>query len=74
MASPLGEVAAGVPGAFTWENGAGIYPHYHQSTDLPANMLRARELAGGILKMDAAVIAGLAGASEAAMFKDGFEG
>jgi len=67
-------LAAGVPGAFTWENGAGIYPHYHQSTDLPANMLRARELAGGILKMDAAVIAGLAGAGEAAMFKDGFEG
>jgi hypothetical protein len=64
-------LAAGIPGAFTWENGASMYPHYHQSTDLPGNMLRARELAGGILKMDAAVIAGLAG--QGALFVDGFE-
>jgi hypothetical protein len=62
---------AGVPGAFTWENGASSYPHYHQATDLPGNMLRARELAGGILKMDAAVIAELAGPG--ALFVDGFE-
>jgi hypothetical protein len=64
-------LAAGVPGAFTWENGAGIYPHYHQATDVPANMLRARELAGGILKMDAAVLAELAGVGT--LLADGFE-
>lgn len=49
----------GIPAMFTWENGAGIYPHYHQSTDLPANMQRAQPLAAGILKMDAAVLADL---------------
>ncbi len=48
---------AGIPSVFTWENGAGIYPQYHQVGDLPENMLFARELAGGILKMDAAMLA-----------------
>ena len=61
---------AGVPAMFTWENGASIYPHYHRSTDVPANMTRARPLAGGILKMDAAVLAGAAGLTG---FADGFE-
>ncbi len=60
---------AGVPAMFTWENGASIYPHYHLATDIPANMTRARPLAGGILKMDAAVLAGQAGLIE---FADGF--
>lgn len=65
-------VSQGVPGAFTWENGAGgIYPQYHQSTDVPSAMQRSRELAGGILKMDAAVIAQVAG--QGALFRDGFE-
>jgi hypothetical protein len=63
---------AGVPAAFTWENGASIYPHYHQSTDVPANLLRARPLAHGILKMDAAVLADRAGLVPA-LFADGFE-
>ena len=66
-------LAAGVPAVFTWENGAnGYYPQYHQSTDLPANMTRARELAGGILKMDAAMLASVAGLSPP-LFADGFE-
>ncbi len=64
---------AGVPSAFTWENGAGIYPHYHESTDLPQNMTGARALAGGILKMDAAVIARLAGIYLDGYLADGFE-
>lgn len=64
-------ISLGVPGAFTWENGASIYPHYHKSTDLPANMLRARPLAHGILKMDAAVLAGLSGLLP--LFADGLE-
>jgi Zn-dependent M28 family amino/carboxypeptidase len=63
---------AGVPAVFTWENGASIYPHYHQSTDTPANMTRARELAGGILKMDAAMLATVAGLVPP-LFADGFE-
>lgn len=63
---------AGIPAVFAWENGAvGIYPDYHKSTDLPANMQRARPLAGGILKMSAAVIAQQAGLSS--LFADGFE-
>ncbi len=64
--------AAGVPSIFTWENGVGGYVHYHQSTDVPANMTRARELAGGILKMDAAMLAGVAGLPPP-LFADGFE-
>lgn len=65
-------LAAGVPAVFTWENGASIYPHYHQSTDIPANMTRARELAGGILKMDAAMLATVAGIVPR-IHEDGFE-
>jgi hypothetical protein len=62
---------AGVPAVFTWENGAAIYPHWHQVTDVPANMLRARELAAGILRMDAAMLAGLG--DVAGVFASGFE-
>jgi hypothetical protein len=47
---------AGVPAVVTWENGAGAYPHYHLASDIPANMVRARELAGGILKMNVAAL------------------
>lgn len=65
-------LAAGVPGAFTWENGAGIYPHYHRATDLPSNMSRGRELARGILKMDTAILAAEA-RLVARLFGDGFE-
>lgn len=65
-------LAAGVPAVFTWENGASIYAHYHQSTDIPANMTRARELGGAILKMDAAMLASVAGLAPP-LFADGFE-
>jgi hypothetical protein len=65
-------LAAGIPGAFTWENGAGIYPHYHRATDVPANLLRGRELARGILKMDIAILAAEAGLI-APLFANGFE-
>lgn len=60
---------AGIPSVFTWENGAGIYPDYHQVSDVPENMLFARELAGGILKMDAAMLGERAG-SLAVFFGD----
>jgi Zn-dependent M28 family amino/carboxypeptidase len=65
-------LAAGVPGAFTWENGAAIYPHYHRATDVPANLLRGRELARGILKMDTAILAAEAGLL-APLLANGFE-
>lgn len=63
---------AGVPGVFSWENGASIYPQYHRFDDTPENLLRARALAGGIMKMDVAILA------EEAMllpplFRDSFE-
>jgi len=64
-------LGAGVPSVFTWENGASIYPHYHRETDVPANMTNARALAGGILKMDAAMLAQKAGL--AGLFNNGFE-
>lgn len=67
-------IARGIPAVFTWENGAGIYPHYHQATDLPQNLLRPRQLAGGILRMDAAVLAGLVVLTEPPLFADSFEG
>ncbi|HRQ63424.1 MAG TPA: M28 family peptidase [Xanthomonadaceae bacterium] len=62
-------LAAGVPSVFTWENGAGIYPYWHHVDDVPANMQFARELASGILKMDAAMLAQRAG-SLAVFFGD----
>lgn len=62
---------AGVPAVFTWENGASVYPHYHRDTDVPANMTNAQALAGGILKMDAAMLAQKAGLL--VEFADGFE-
>lgn len=66
-------IERGIPAMFTWENGAGIYPHYHRATDLPQNMARAQALGGGILRMDAAVLAGLATLLPPVLFADGFE-
>jgi hypothetical protein len=64
----------GKPAMFTWENGAGIYPQYHAFDDLPANMQRARQLAGGILKLDTAVLSDLVGLIEPpVLFRNGFE-
>lgn len=60
-----------IPSMFTWENGASIYPHYHQSTDTPENLVRGPALASGVLKMDAAMIAILANVQT--IFDDGFE-
>lgn len=65
-------LSQGVPAVFTWENGAGIYPQYHQVGDVPAAMLRAEAVAGGILKMDTAVLVDQAIASD--LLSDNFEG
>lgn len=41
------------------------YPHYHRSTDTPANMgVNAQAMGGAILKTNAAVLAELSGASD----------
>lgn len=66
-------VRAGIPAVHTWENGASGYAAYHTVNDIPSAMTRPREMAGGILKMDAAVLYDLAQVVEAALFKDGFE-
>jgi Peptidase family M28 len=62
---------AGVPAIFTWEDGAAIYPQYHTELDTLSNMTNASNLAGGILRMDAAVIAGQAQLVN--LYADGFE-
>lgn len=64
---------AGVPTAVTWENGASSYPQYHQIGDVPAAMTGARLIAGGILRMNAAVLADYARVVRVEDFADGFE-
>ena len=61
-----------VPSLLTIENDYGSYPHYHKSTDLPANVTRAQEMGGGILKMNIAVLTDAAG-FERPILRDGFE-
>ena len=48
------------------------YQHYHKTTDVPANITRAQEMGGGILKMNIAVLTEAAGFSRA-LFVDSFE-
>jgi hypothetical protein len=64
---------ASIPAVHTWENGASGYAAYHTVNDIPSAMTRPREMAGGILKMDAAVLADLAQLIDSSLFKDGFE-
>ncbi len=50
-----------------------IYPHYHESTDIPVNIgPNAEAMGGAILKTNVAVLADLAGASDG-IFGNGFE-
>jgi hypothetical protein len=62
-----------VPGLLTIENDWFQYPHYHRSTDVPANMTNAEAMAGPILRMNAAAVASWAGLAEAPLFGSGFE-
>jgi hypothetical protein len=64
-------IVNGVPGIFTWQDGAAIYPQYHTAQDTFANMSNAEGLAQGVMRMDAAVIAQQAGLLSD--FSDGFE-
>lgn len=63
----------GVPALLTIENDWFQYPHYHRSTDVPANMTNAEAMAGPILRMNAAAVASWAGLVEAPLFGSGFE-
>lgn len=67
----------GVPSLLTIENDYSPsmpfgYQHYHRTTDVPANLTRAQEMGGGILKMNIAVLAD-AGGFETPVLRDGFE-
>jgi hypothetical protein len=68
---------AGLRTALAIENDWNSYPHYHRTTDTPANLgPHALSMGGAILKTNAAVIAdlgGLAPVLPTELFRDGFE-
>ena len=68
---------AGARAVLAIENDWDVYPHYHRSTDTPANMgPNALAMGAAILKTNVAVVAEIAGLASAAapLFADGFEG
>jgi hypothetical protein len=66
-------IDADLRAALAIENDWDIYPHYHESTDVPANLgPHARAMGAAILKTNAAVIADLGGVAPV-VFGDGFE-
>ncbi len=70
-------INAGVRTALAIENDWNDYPHYHRSTDTPANIgPNVQPMGAAILKTNAAVIAEIAGLDHAAdpVFASGFEG
>ena len=70
-------INAGVRTALAIENDWDIYPHYHRSTDTPANIgPNVQPMGAAILKTNAAVIAEIAGLDHGAdpVFASGFEG
>jgi hypothetical protein len=67
---------AGAQAVLAIENDWDIYPHYHRSSDTPANMgPNAQAMGAAILKTNVAVVAEIAGlaSSAAPLFADGFE-
>lgn len=62
----------GIPAALTAANDCDSYPHYHQSTDIPANITNALAMGGNLLRMNAAFLGETAKASDRP-FMDGFE-
>ena len=61
----------GMQALLTIENDWDIYPGYHRTTDLAANISLA--MGREVLKMNVAGLAGLAGAPAGLLFRDGFE-
>jgi hypothetical protein len=62
-----------VPALLTIENDWNLYPHYHRTTDIPANMTNAQAMAGLILRMNTAALATYAQLAELPLFTSGFE-
>lgn len=66
-------LSAGLRTALAIENDWDLYPHYHRSSDTPANLgPHALAMGGAILRTNAALIADLGGLAPAP-FRDGFE-
>ncbi len=68
---------AGVRALLTIQGDDTDYPHYHASTDTPSNMNAggwSRSIGGAILRMNAAMLAELAGASDRIFADGGDEG
>ena len=61
-----------VPSLLVIEKDYDAYPGYHKTSDLPQNITNALDMGGGVLKVNAAVLAEAAG-FEATMFQDSFE-
>jgi Zn-dependent M28 family amino/carboxypeptidase len=68
----MGYINRGVPALLTIENDWNVYPHYHKTTDVPANMTNAQAMAGKILRTNAAALARY-GIVTPRLFFDGFE-
>ncbi len=65
---------AGLRTLLTIENDWSSYPHYHRTTDTPANIgPHAQAMGGAILRTNAAALAEIVGVGFEA-FRDGFEG
>lgn len=63
----------GVPAIMSLHKNYGSYVHYHQSTDVPANLGPfSRAVGGAIVRMNVAALAGLTGASDR-LFADAWE-
>jgi hypothetical protein len=61
----------GMPAVLTIEADYGVYPDYHSTTDVPANL--SLDMARQILRMNVAAVSHLAGAGSAVIFADNFE-
>jgi hypothetical protein len=62
-----------VPSLLVIEYDYDDYPGYHRTNDVPATISNALPMGGGVLKMNAAVLADAAGFSSANLFTDGFD-
>ncbi len=61
----------GMPAVLTIEADWNVYPDYHSTTDVPANL--SLDMAREILKMNVAAVSHLAGTGHGVVFADGFE-
>lgn len=62
-----------VPSLLVIEYDYDLYPGYHKTNDLPGTISNALDMGGGVLKMNAAVLAEAAGYDANALFSSSFE-